>query len=67
MHWLYSTDSDVAQSNHANSEGTIQMFKQESKVKQKPEGATGSTVAAGGLCTITASPVLKTAQFSKKR
>ena len=35
VQWLYSTDSAVAQSNHANSEGTIHSFTQEYKVKQQ--------------------------------
>jgi len=35
LHWLYSTDSAVAQSNHANSEGTIQTFIQENQVKHQ--------------------------------
>jgi hypothetical protein len=35
LHWLYSTDSAVAQSNNANSEGTIQTFTQKNQVKQQ--------------------------------
>jgi len=35
MHWLYSTESAVAQSNHTNSEGTIHTFTQENQVKQQ--------------------------------
>jgi len=43
----------VVQSNHAIPEGTIHTFTQENQRKTRdfqPEGATGGTVAAGGLC-----------------
>jgi len=35
VHWLNSTDSAVAQSNHANSEHSINTFTQEIQVKQQ--------------------------------
>jgi len=35
VHWLYSTDSDLAQRNHTNSEDTIRKFTQENQVKQQ--------------------------------
>jgi len=35
VHWLNSTDSAVAQNNHANSEGTIHTFTQENQVNNK--------------------------------
>jgi len=35
VHWLNSTDSAVAQSNHANSEDTNHTFTQENQVKQQ--------------------------------
>jgi hypothetical protein len=35
MHWFYSTDSTVAQSNHANFEGTIETFTQNFSQKEQ--------------------------------
>jgi hypothetical protein len=35
MHWLYSTCSAVALSNHENSECTIHTFTRENKIKQE--------------------------------
>jgi hypothetical protein len=35
VHWLYSTDSDMAQSDHINFEGTTQIFKHRNQTKPR--------------------------------